>query len=198
MTRKSRTESRGGAEREKPKSAPKKRSVMSSVGKSLALRRSFRAPSSKGRRSRVSSSSGAAGAAGAAAASSAASASGASSLIEPLTGAELEIALQDRDRVMLVDFYATWCGPCVLLQQELEQVAKIMGDAVRIVKVDTDVEQDLSSALGIAGLPTLMFVFPDNSKPALRTEGLLSSAQILRILDEEMNVPVPQGPQLPQ
>ena len=83
-------------------------------------------------------------------------------------------------------------------QNSLEQVAKIMGDAVRIVKVDTDVEQDLSSALGIAGLPTLMFVFPDNSKPALRTEGLLSSAQILRILDEEMNVPVPQGPQLPQ
>ncbi|GHP10868.1 hypothetical protein PPROV_000959900 [Pycnococcus provasolii] len=170
---------------------------MSSVGKSLALRRSFRAPSSKGRsRVRVSSSSISASS-GAAAASSAAS-SASSSLIEPLTGAELEIALQDRDRVMLVDFYATWCGPCVLLQQELEQVAKIMGDAVRIVKVDTDVEQDLSSALGIAGLPTLMFVFPDNSKPALRTEGLLSSAQILRILDEEMNVPVPQGPQLPQ
>ena len=175
---------------------------MSSVGRSLALRRSFRAPSGRSRSfSRVSSSSvsaGALGASGAAAASSAASASGASSLIEPLTGAELEIALQDRDRVMLVDFYATWCGPCVLLQQELEQVSKIMGDAVRIVKVDTDVEQDLSSALGIAGLPTLMFVFPDNSKPALRTEGLLSSAQILRILDEEMNVPVPQGPQLPQ
>ena len=80
----------------------------------------------------------------------------------------------------------------VLLQQELETVAKTLGDAVRILKVDTDEEGELSTQLGIEGLPTLIFVSPDAEKPALRTEGLLSWQQILRILDEELGVEVPK------
>ena len=39
-----------------------------------------------------------------------------------VTGEELEVALADRTRPMIIDFYADWCGPCVLLAKELEQV----------------------------------------------------------------------------
>ena len=42
--------------------------------------------------------------------------------VEKLTAEELEVAMQDRDRPLVIDFYATWCGPCVLLAQELEKV----------------------------------------------------------------------------
>ena len=79
----------------------------------------------------------------------------------------------DRSTPLVIDFFATWCGPCVLLASELEKVKAELGDAVRIVKVDTDEEADLSTQLQIQGLPTLVFVGTDTEKPALRTEGML-------------------------
>lgn len=39
-----------------------------------------------------------------------------------MTAEELEVAIQSRDRPLVIDFYATWCGPCLLLANELEQV----------------------------------------------------------------------------
>lgn len=69
--------------------------------------------------------------------------------VEKLTAEELEIAIGERDRPLIVDFYATWCGPCVLMARELEKVAKAMGDKVRIVKVDTDENPQLSSQLKV-------------------------------------------------
>jgi len=104
-----------------------------------------------------------------------------------MTGEELEKAIQERDRPMVVDFYATWCGPCVLMAKELENVAKELGqEKVRVVKVDTDEEPVLSTQLQIEGLPTLVFIGTDPSKPALRTEGLLPAATIKEIIENEL------------
>ncbi|EFN57256.1 hypothetical protein CHLNCDRAFT_15244, partial [Chlorella variabilis] len=50
-------------------------------------------------------------------------------------------------RPLIIDFYATWCGPCVLLAKELETVAERMGEAVRILKIDTDKNPDISTQL---------------------------------------------------
>ncbi len=71
------------------------------------------------------------------------------------------------------------------MAQELEKVAEEMGDTVRIVKVDTDEEPDLSTQLQIQGLPTLVYVGVGD-KPALRTEGLLPAATIKEIIAEEL------------
>lgn len=71
------------------------------------------------------------------------------------------------------------------MAQELEKVAEEMGDSVRIVKVDTDEEPDLSTQLQIQGLPTLVYVGVGD-KPALRTEGLLPAATIKEIITEEL------------
>lgn len=49
----------------------------------------------------------------------------------------------------LLDFYATWCGPCVMLAKELEAVGEELGDSVRILKVDCDEEEDLALQLQI-------------------------------------------------
>jgi thioredoxin-like negative regulator of GroEL len=46
---------------------------------------------------------------------------------------------------MVIDFYATWCGPCLLMAKELEKVAAEMGGAVRIVKLDVDANPDIAS-----------------------------------------------------
>ncbi|CAL5220956.1 g3061 [Coccomyxa viridis] len=106
--------------------------------------------------------------------------------VQKVTAEELEVAIQTRDRPLVIDFYATWCGPCLLLAKELEQVYDELGDDIRIIKIDTDENPDLSSQLQIQGLPTMVFVGVDPNKPALRTEGLLPAASIKEIIQTEL------------
>lgn len=106
--------------------------------------------------------------------------------IQKVTQEQLEVAIAERDRPMVIDFYATWCGPCVLLSSELEKVAKELGDKVQILKIDVDENPALSSQLQIQGLPTMIFVGMDKDKPALRTEGLLPAESIKDIIAKEL------------
>lgn len=73
-----------------------------------------------------------------------------------------------------------------MLASELEKVKEELGDSVRIVKVDTDKEEELSSQLQIQGLPTLVFVGTDKTKPALRTEGMLPAEMVKNIIANEL------------
>ena len=108
-------------------------------------------------------------------------------LVQKMNAEELEIAMANRDRPMVIDFYATWCGPCVLMSAELEKVQAQLGDKVLCVKVDTDEETDLATQLQIQGLPTLVFVSPDMSKPALRTEGMLPAETVVSVIENELS-----------
>lgn len=105
-------------------------------------------------------------------------------LVQKVTAKELDSLLSERALPLVVDFYATWCGPCVLLAQELEQLAVEYHGQIQFLKVDTDEEYELAQQLQIRGLPTVVFVSQDKSKPALRTEGLLPSATIKELLAE--------------
>mmetsp|Transcript_20105 Transcript_20105/g.47267 ORF Transcript_20105/g.47267 Transcript_20105/m.47267 type:complete len:200 (-) Transcript_20105:260-859(-) len=75
-----------------------------------------------------------------------------------VTGEELELMLQEWDTPLVVDAYATWCGPCLLMAPEFEEAAKELEGKVRFVKIDTDLEPEISGRLGIMGLPTLLFL----------------------------------------
>ena len=56
----------------------------------------------------------------------------------------------------LVDFYATWCGPCKMMTPLLEQVSSEIGDTAKILKVDIDKNQSFAASYGIRSVPTLM------------------------------------------
>jgi thioredoxin 1 len=76
------------------------------------------------------------------------------------SGDELDDIVQTHD-VVLVDFYADWCGPCKMLEPVVERLADET-DAT-VAKVDVDANQDLASAYGVRGVPTLV-LFADGTQ----------------------------------
>lgn len=68
------------------------------------------------------------------------------------------------DKPAIVDFYASWCGPCRSIAPILEELAKEYAGQIRIYKVNTDKEQELAAAFGIRSLPTLLFI-PQKGQP---------------------------------
>lgn len=60
------------------------------------------------------------------------------------------------EKPTLVDFYATWCGPCKMMGPILEGVAKELGDEAKIIKVDIDKNMDAAREYGVRSVPTLI------------------------------------------
>lgn len=59
-------------------------------------------------------------------------------------------------QLTLVDFYATWCGPCKMMHPVLEQLKKELGDSIRVIKVDIDKNESTAMQMRIQSVPTLM------------------------------------------
>ena len=60
------------------------------------------------------------------------------------------------EQLTLVDFFATWCGPCKMMHPVLEQLKEEMGDSIRIIKLDVEKNESLSDFYRIQSVPTLM------------------------------------------
>ena len=70
------------------------------------------------------------------------------------------------NQLTLVDFYATWCGPCKMMHPVLEQLKADLGDSIRIIKLDVDKSGDIAEAYRIQSVPTLMlFRCGDRAEP---------------------------------
>ncbi|KAA3481384.1 thioredoxin-like protein CITRX, chloroplastic [Gossypium australe] len=108
-------------------------------------------------------------------------------LVKKMSSQEIEELVRGERRVpIIIDFYATWCGPCILMAQELEMLAVEYEKNAIIVKVDTDEEYQFAQDMQVRGLPTLFFISPDPNKEAIRTEGLIPIQMMRDILDNEM------------
>lgn len=84
----------------------------------------------------------------------------------------------------IVDFYATWCGPCKRLAPILEEVQKEYAGKIVIYKVDTGVERELAAYFGIQSIPTVLWC-PKKGKPIM-TKGLLPKENIIQIIETEL------------
>lgn len=85
------------------------------------------------------------------------------------------------DKPAIVDFFATWCGPCKALGPVLEELAEEYESKIYIYKVDVDQEPELSGAFGIRSVPTLLFI-PANGEPSM-SPGAPSKAQLKQIIE---------------
>lgn len=81
---------------------------------------------------------------------------------------------------VLFDFFATWCGPCRMQTPILEELAKKMGDAVEIRKVDVDEHMDLAEKYSIRVVPTL--VIEKDGKIIQQMEGVTDAATLEKLL----------------
>ena len=81
---------------------------------------------------------------------------------------------------VLFDFFATWCGPCKMQTPIIEELAKKMGDAVEIRKIDVDQHMDLAEKYQIRVVPTL--VIEKDEKVIQSLEGVTDAATLEKIL----------------
>lgn len=84
-------------------------------------------------------------------------------------------------KVILVDFFAEWCGPCKMMQPILKELSSMVGEDVRIIKIDVDKNPMVSSTFQIRGVPTLMIFHKGEIK--WRQAGIVGSSELKQILD---------------
>ena len=97
-----------------------------------------------------------------------------------LTETNFEEEVLKADKPVLVDFWATWCGPCRMLAPVVEEIAQEYDGKVKVCKVDVDEEEALAIRFGISSIPTLL-VFK-NGQLADTSVGFVTKEQIEAML----------------
>ncbi len=90
-----------------------------------------------------------------------------------------------KEKPVLVDFYATWCGPCKMLSPILKQVKDSLGERVSIITIDVDKNTEIAQSYQVRGVPTMMLF--QNGKQLWRQSGVLSKEEIIQIILEKSN-----------
>jgi thioredoxin 1 len=104
-----------------------------------------------------------------------------------VTSADFEKEVLKSDKPVLVDFFATWCGPCKMLAPTLDKVAAATADTVKIVKVDIDASPELAKQYLVTSYPTL-FIIRDGKAIAKKIGGT-TQASLLKWIGDSLALP---------
>ena len=86
------------------------------------------------------------------------------------------------DKLVIIDFWATWCGPCRALSPIMDELAEEYKDEVVIAKCDTEENNDIAMQFGVRNIP--MLVFMKNGEVVDTRVGLHSKGDLVKIIDE--------------
>jgi thioredoxin 1 len=92
-------------------------------------------------------------------------------------------SLIESKKPVLVDFFATWCGPCQMLDPTLKQVKDQLGERVSIIKIDVDKNPEIAESYRVRGVPTMM-LFQEGVQ-LWRQSGVLSKDEIVNLILEK-------------
>jgi thioredoxin 1 len=87
------------------------------------------------------------------------------------------------EKPVLVDFSAEWCGPCKMMKPVLDELHQIMGDSVRILKLDVDRNPAVAQSFNISGVPTLILF--KNGQIVWRQSGVMQARQLASIIRQK-------------
>ncbi len=94
-----------------------------------------------------------------------------------VTDATFQAEVLESTVPVLVDFWADWCGPCKMIAPHVEEIAQMMGDKLKVGKLDVDANQDTAMQYGVMGIPTLILY--KNGKPIERITGYMPKERLL-------------------
>ena len=104
--------------------------------------------------------------------------------IQTLSDSTFDEAIGASDTVVLVDFWAEWCGPCKMIAPVLEDMAKEYSGRLTVAKLDIDANPAITSQFGIRGIPTLILF--KGGKAHAQKVGALSKSQLAAFVDSNL------------
>ena len=85
------------------------------------------------------------------------------------------------EKIVLLEFWASWCGPCKMLSPIVDEVAEEIGDTVKVGKINVDEESDLASNYQIMSIPTLVVI--KDGKEVKRSVGVISKDEVKKLVN---------------